>query len=131
MFEQPMILATFVVVLIVCLRVLPEMGFTGFSRIVLAVCVAVLSAIGVAVLTPRPLGAGTVQTAPNTEFDFILLPYAALGLSLLILLLLVLLSQILPSQDRAGRRKPDEIRPHQKPKSGVHEERAKGQRSKK
>lgn len=129
--ESPVVLLVFVIVLVVCLRVLPEMGFDGFSRVVLAVCVAVLSAIGVAVLAPGPLGAGTMQSAPNTEFEFILLPYAALGLSLLVLLLLVLLSRFLPSQDRVRRRKPDEFLPQHKSQSGVLEERVKGERSKK
>jgi hypothetical protein len=88
MFGQPIILVIFVVVLIVCLRVLPEMGFDGFSKKILAFCVAVLSAMGLLMFRPARTPDGASEPWPDY---FILLPYAALGLTLLLLPLLLFL----------------------------------------
>ena len=83
--------AAFVVVFAVCLRVLPEMGFTGTSQEVLAFCVAALSAIGIVAFGPGTSSHGPVPQESST-FHFVLLPYAALGLTLLLLILFLLLA---------------------------------------
>lgn len=82
--------AAFVVVFVACLRVLPEMGFTGASQKVLSFCVAGLSAIGIVGFGPGGSSSIPVTEEPITV-HFVLLPYAALGLTLLLLLLLLLL----------------------------------------
>lgn len=86
---SPVVLLVFVLVFVVCLRVLPEMGFTGFSRKALAVCVAILSAMGLIMIGPRGSSEGVFVPWPDY---FILLPYAALGLTLLLLPLVLLLA---------------------------------------
>ncbi|MCC6487439.1 MAG: hypothetical protein IT364_08055 [Candidatus Hydrogenedentes bacterium] len=87
-FGVTVVMAVFVIVLFVCLRILPEMGFDGFSRKALAFCVAVLSAMGLMMLGPGRASDGASE--PLTD-NFILLPYAALGLTLLLLPLLFFL----------------------------------------
>lgn len=94
MIGEIVLAAVFVIVLIVCLRVLSEAGFEGMPGAILAFCVAALSAMGVAMLAPRPVGRGAAQPANDFDLDFILLPYATLGLSLLALLLLLLLLRL-------------------------------------
>ena len=84
--------AVFVIVLVVSLRALSEMGFTGASRKTLAFCVAALSVMGLTLLGPREPFQGLPQSGPST-FYFLLIPYAALGLALLALLLLVFISR--------------------------------------
>jgi hypothetical protein len=81
-------IAVFVIVLGVCLRVFPEMGFDGFSKKILAFCVAVLSAMGLLMFRPGRAPDGASEPWPDY---FILLPYAALGLTLLLLPLLLFL----------------------------------------
>ncbi len=83
--------AAFVVVFVVCLRVLPEMGFTGASQKVLAFCVAALSAIGIVALGPEGSSAGPT-TPESSTVHFVLLPYAALGLTLLLLIFFLLMA---------------------------------------
>lgn len=114
--------AVFVIVFVVCLKVLPEMGFTGTSRNVLAFCVAALSASGLVLLVP-PAPAQDAAPPATVTYPFLLIPYAALGLTLLVLMLLGLMSRWLnergeyprqpekprwPSQDKRAdrRRKP-------------------------
>lgn len=83
--------AVFVIVFVVCLKVLPEMGFTGTSRNVLAFCVAALSASGVVLLVP-PAPAQDAPPPATVTYPFLFIPYAALGLTLLLLLLIALLA---------------------------------------
>jgi hypothetical protein len=87
-FGVAVVMGVVVIVLVVCLRVLPEMGFDGFSKKVLAVCVAVLSAMGLLMFRPGRAPEGASEPWPDY---FILLPYAALGLTLLLLPLLLFL----------------------------------------
>jgi hypothetical protein len=110
MMESPVVLLVFLIVLVVCLRVLPEMGFDGFSRKVLAVCVAVLSAMGLLMFRPGRAPEGASEPWPEY---FILLPYAALGLTLLLLPLLFFLFWCLERFKEHFRR---ERKPSQHPK---------------
>ena len=83
--------AAFVIVFVVCLKVLPEMGFTGASRTILAFCVAALSALGIMLLAPVAPAHDAAPPATIT-YPFLLIPYAALGLTLLLFLLIALLA---------------------------------------
>ncbi len=84
----PVVLIVFVVVFVVCLRVLPEMGFGGFSARVLAFCVAALSAMGLIMLEPERGSREVSESVPLPE-SFLLMPYATLGLTLLLLPLIL------------------------------------------
>jgi len=84
--------AMLVVTFVVCLRVLPKMGFTGASRKILSFCVAALSALGLTQVFPSAPSQG-VPPNDSTTYSFLLIPYAALGLSLLVLVLLVFVSR--------------------------------------
>ncbi len=70
----------FLLVLVVIWKVLPEMGFEGFSRGAMAICIAALSVLG--------LNPGRTSEVQNV----ILVPYAALGISILLVLLLIVLA---------------------------------------
>ena len=84
--------AVFVIVLVVCLQTIQFMGFTGNSKRAMAVCVAILSAIGVAELFPVPYSP-EIPEPGSSPYHFLLLPYAALGLTLLLMLLLFFVSK--------------------------------------
>ncbi len=73
----------FFVVLVVTWTVLPKMGFRGLSRAALAFCVAALSVLGLDSGYPVRL-----EGDPPSGIGGILIPYAALGITLLILILL-------------------------------------------
>ncbi len=75
-----------VIVLTVCWRVLADMGFHGVPRAALAVCVALLSVLGL-VAPIRVVAVGDGQ-ASLPSINVLLIPYAALGLSILLSLLL-------------------------------------------
>ena len=78
-------IAAGVVVFAVSARVLQQHSpFGGPTAVMLALCMSVLTAL--ALLRHVPVPASDGQTQPSTttpEMDFILLPYAALGLTLL------------------------------------------------
>ena len=80
-------IAAAVVVFAVSARVLQQHSpFGGPTAVMLALCMSVLTAL--ALLRHVPVPASDGQTQPSTttpEMDFILLPYAALGLTLLLL----------------------------------------------
>lgn len=91
MFGIIAITAMFVMVLIVCWRVLPDMGFDGISRAGLAICVAALCVLGLVQFAANsPEGAEATET---NYLDGLLLPYAALGVSILLLPLVLLISR--------------------------------------
>ena len=98
--------AAFVIVFVVCLKVLPDMGFTGASRTILAFCVAALSALGITLLAPM---APAHDAPPPATYPFLLIPYAALGLTLLLFLLIAMLAPWFRAH-RENPRPPDE--PH-------------------
>lgn len=74
----------FVLVLAVSWKVLPDMGFSGFLRGVMAFCIAALSVLG---LNPMFI----VQAQPS-GLDVVLVPYTALGVSILFVLLFSILA---------------------------------------
>ncbi len=75
-----------VIVLTVCWRVLADMGFHGVPRGILAVCVALLSVLGL-VVPVRVVAVGDGQVS-LPSINVLLIPYAALGISILLSLLL-------------------------------------------
>lgn len=94
-------LAVLVVVFLVCLQVLPQMGFDGASRRALAISVALLSAAGLFHTVLASTSHGAAESDSST-YHFLLLPYEALGLTLLALLPLLF---IVKSIDAGKRRR--------------------------
>ena len=87
MISQALVAAAVVlIVAVVCLRVFAEIGYNGLSRITLTLCVAGLSALGIVY--------GLPPTYSGEAMRFLLIPYAALGLSLLLLQVLVWLGRV-------------------------------------
>ena len=87
---SPLFLVCLVLVFVCSLIVLEQIeGFSGGARWVIAACVALLSASG--------LTSGSADGSPSagSDVDGILLPYAALGLTLIVLLILYVLARLL------------------------------------
>ncbi len=89
----------FVVILEVLKKALP---FSDWATYVIAVCVSLLSVIGMhRMLAGAPShSAGTDEKDP---FGFLLLPYAAMGISMLLVLLLMFLRRMLPRRGEGSR----------------------------
>ena len=90
----------FVVILEVLKKASP---FSGWTTYVIAVCVSLLSVIGMF----RFLTGGTGHSGdPDKKdpFGFLLLPYAAMGIAMLIVLLLLFLRRMLPTRREEPRR---------------------------
>ena len=86
----------FVVILEVLKKASP---FSDWATYVIAVCASLLSVIGM----HRMLAGAPSHSAGSDEkdpFGFLLLPYAALGIAMLIVLLLLFLRRILPARHR-------------------------------
>jgi len=105
----PVLLMVFVIVFVVCLRVLPEMGFSGLSGKVLAFCVAALSAMGLMIFAPERGSHDISVSVPQPEY-FLLLPYAALGLTLVLLPFIFLIHKWLHALMDGGRRQRESTR---------------------
>jgi hypothetical protein len=110
---SPVVLIVFVIVFVVCLRVLPEMGFSGLSGKMLAFCLAALSAMGLMIFAPERGTHDISESVPQPEY-FLLLPYAALGLTLVLLPFIFLIYKWLHAlmegvrRDRQSTRTPKE-----------------------
>ena len=93
-------LILFVVIREALKRALP---FSGWTTDVIAVCASLLSVIGM-----HRMLAGAPSHSPDTDekdpFGFLLLPYAAMGIAMLIVLLLLFLRRMLPRRREEFRR---------------------------
>lgn len=94
------LIAMFIIVLVVAHRALKEMSLFGDTGSwVLAFCTAALSVLGlVRFLGPQEHSAHAESTpaAPDGVIDFILLPYAALAIAILLALLLYACGKLRP-----------------------------------
>jgi hypothetical protein len=93
----------FVILFVVCLRVFTEMGFGWFSGKVLAFCVAALSVMSLKMFAPEQGSHDVSEPLPRLEY-FLLLPYAALGLTLAVLPFIFFSYKCLPALMDGGRR---------------------------
>ena len=83
------------ILFVVTLEVLKKHSlFSGWTLYVLAVCVSLLSVIGIFRIFVGGKGPSDASDKED-PFSFILLPYAAMGISILIILLMVFLRRIL------------------------------------
>ena len=92
----------FVILFVTILKVLKEVSFfKGSTAVIVAVCVSLLAIIGLSQLSA---GGDGFQEVTNNEgrtggiLDFILLLYAALGITILLLLLLRFIAKIFRSE---------------------------------
>lgn len=83
--------AVFVIVYLVTYRALEEMDVSGGSQKTLAAIVALLSVLGLTRFTPAPAPKEPVALDPTLEF--LLIPYAALAVVLVVLFLVVFLGR--------------------------------------
>ena len=96
--------AIWAILFVVILEVLKKASpFSGWATYVIAVCVSLLSVIGM-----HRMLAGAPSHSPDTDekdpFGFLLLPYAAMGIAMLIVLLLLFLRRMLPTRREESRR---------------------------
>jgi len=91
------IAAIFVILFVTILKVLKEMSFfQGNTAVIVALCVSLLSIIGLAQIEA---GGGGFQNINNNEgraggiMEFILLPYTVLGVAIILLLLLAFIAK--------------------------------------
>lgn len=108
------LIAMFAIVLIVAHRALKEMPLFGDGGSwIVAFCTAALSVLGLLrFLGPQENGVRTdrTTTAPGGMIDFIVLPYAALAIAILLMLLLLAWSKARP--DRSAKpREPQPTKP--------------------
>lgn len=96
--------AIFILLFAVIHRVLKEVSFfKGNTAVVVALCVSLLSVIGLCrFLLPASKGWELAEKSRRfgIGLDFILLPYAALGLTLLLMSLLLFLNKIFRKRGR-------------------------------
>jgi hypothetical protein len=96
------LITMFVIVLVIAHRALREMPLFGDGGSwIVAFCTAALSVLGfLRFLGPQEHGARTdrTTTAPDGMIDFILLPYAALAIAILLMLLLLAWSKARPDR---------------------------------
>jgi len=90
-----------VILFVAILRALKRASlFSGSATYVVAACASLLSVIGMSRIfvgaTGRSPGAGR-----ENLLEFLLLPYAAMGIAMLLVLLLLLLRRMRPSQEEA------------------------------
>jgi len=74
--------------------------FPRWARYVLAVSASLLSMLGMSRILVETQGASERASRGN-PFEFLLLPYAAMGIAMLLVLLLLLLRRMRPSQEEA------------------------------
>ena len=91
-------IAIWAILFVVILEVLKKASpFSDWATYVIAVCVSLLSVIGM-----HRMLVGVPSHSPDTDekdpFGFLLLPYAAMGIAMLIVLLLLFLRRILPTR---------------------------------
>jgi hypothetical protein len=109
-------LVAFVLVFLVSLQALPQMGFKGAPRWIIGVCVALLSMIGIGQLFSMPAPKDAPQSVSNS-LNFLLLPYAALGLTLIVLLLIFFLSKCTYTFQKSRKRSEEPSSASRKPQS--------------
>lgn len=117
------LVAVFLMVLTTSLKALKAMSFFGpGSQRIIAFCTAVLSALGLVEFFAPPARSVKVPSAPTPLLNGVLLPYTALGLTLLVLFVLSLFRRAGTGGEK--KRTPDGYEPHDRPHSergDVHE----------
>lgn len=79
----------FAIIFVVCFWLLPVLKLQGFSRLVAALCVAALCILGM-MTSGTPPEAAQESEPHAVTMTFVLIPYTALGLSLVLMALLLL-----------------------------------------
>lgn len=88
--------AVFALVFIFSLTALASAGmFSRTSRFTAAICVAGLCVLALLQMCPSQSGEPIRQSKPNPLISGLLLPYAALGITLIVLLLMLATSRVL------------------------------------
>ncbi|MCL4218027.1 MAG: hypothetical protein KJ052_13620 [Candidatus Hydrogenedentes bacterium] len=85
----------FVIIFVVCFWLLPMLKLQGVSRLVAALCVAALCILGM-MTSGTPPEAAQESEPHAVTMTFVLIPYTALGLSLVLMALLLLVMRWLP-----------------------------------
>ena len=96
-FPYPFIALIFAILVIPLFIAIQKMAiFNGKTNIVMAICVCLLCIIGMLELLPSTQPAHMAESSKDYhKLDFLLLPYAALGITLLLIMLLAFITWLI------------------------------------